>query len=577
VNVNIRTDLERLLSPEPIIVDLSDFSAPAETFLRALLVLFDACPSSPPRSAPQIVTFDRLAALSAEQLRTLRAATLNDPLFICPGRNAGTTIDTAALAAIAGMELSASDPHSVSRYAFAQTGELWPFSGMSLAEARRQTVPAFRGASRSVVPLVSAEHGDVFLKIERGKGIYITTVPLPDAPENRLLKNEIEPTKFIALLPIIFFLRTALRERGWRTPSLGATFIVDDPNLRRARYGFLDLRRLVDESIQHDFHTSLAMIPLDYRKTRRSVADLVARHPDRLSLVIHGVDHLRREFEAPVTNGVAETVLAQGLARMEAHERHTGLRHARALTFPHGRCNETWMTAMRNVGFDAAIVSRSFPFRAEAEIDDPLYELYPAQMTFLGFPVINRFQAEAPKERLLFQALLGKPLIIYTHHAFYKDGLERAREIVDFVNRHVLPRWESADAIVRSNYQLKHRQGQTLVRIFSNRISIRTDTGSPQVVVKPGRGFPTDEVCRTAGDVVEPVRTAAGLVVVLPTPNDGLREVAFGPADPIRHPVRRASVPSRVRRLGTELRDQLALPVVSSAVDVGERIGRRFR
>ena len=73
------------------------------------------------------------------------------------------------------------------------------------------------------------------------------------------------------------------------------------------------------------------------------------------------------------------------------------------MTFPHGGCNSTWLDAMRSTGFHAAFAARALAFKPEADIHDPLYEMYPAEMTFHGFPIVNRFGAERPKEALLFR------------------------------------------------------------------------------------------------------------------------------------------------------------------------------
>jgi hypothetical protein len=572
-------DLERLLVSEPVVVDLDDFSPEAEVTMRALLRLFDAHPSRAPDAAATIITFDRVSKLDHSDRAAVGAAAERQPLLVCPGTDALFVLDDAvlsALADIAGVELRGSQSASVSRYSFADASELRPLADLTLEEARPRALAAFDTSTRGVVSLVGAKHGAVFLKIERGRGIYVTVVPPPEAPDDGLLKNELKPERFMALLPLFVFLRAALAEGGWQMPAPRATFMIDDPNLRSARYGFLDLRQLVELGGTHNFHTSIAMIPLDYRKTRRSAAELVKRHPDRLSLVIHGVDHLHGEFARDVPVSAAEAVLAQGLARMEAHEQSARLAHARALTFPHGLCNEAWMEAMRNVGLDAAIVSRSFPFRLEADISEPLYELYPAEMTFRGFPVMNRFQAERPKERLLFQALVGKPLIVYTHHTFFRGGVERLLELAEFLNGHVSPRWESVDSIVRSNYEIKRVEGRTIVRTFSNRIALSVEPRPPIAVLKPGRDFPSDEVCRFDSSLVAPILTVGGVVAVIPEPPVGECEVAFGPAHPAQQgtALRAAPLKSHARRLATELRDQIVMPATARAAGVRQRIGR---
>jgi hypothetical protein len=173
--------------------------------------------------------------------------------------------------------------------------------------------------------------------------------------------------------------------------------------------------------------------------------------------------------------------------------------------------------------------------------------------------MVNRFKAEDPQEELLFQAWLGKPLIIYTHHGFFRDGMERALEIVDFVNRHVGPTWCGIEAILRANYQRCRRRDGTAVRVFSNHVSIQDAEGdSVGVVLKPGKDVPPDETASVNGEAIDSVLLAEGLRLAALPVDEASLTVRFGPARRIATParVRRPVLTSRLRRLATEARDQ---------------------
>jgi hypothetical protein len=574
---NLSADLARLLEPEQIIVDLQSFSPGAGISLLGLLKLFDLEPSKTLRAAPRIITFDGLSAMSLSERQAFRAGITEYPAFVCPGANMPDKDIVVLIKELTGAEISLCASAPAPHYHFARRSAVWPFSGTRISESTSRILSAVSAASASITPLVSTDHGIVFLHIDRGKGVYICTVPLAEAPRNGLLKSELDHDRFMGLLPLVLFLRAAFHSRRWERRTNCATFMVDDPNLRHTRYGYMDLNQLVAESKRHNFHTSIAMIPLDYQKTRKAAADIMSNNPDRLSLVMHGVDHVRGEFAAPVRLQVAETMLLQGLARMDRHERRTGLRYAHAMTFPHGLCNKVWMEAMRNVGFSAAIASRSLPFCSEDEIGDSLYELSPAQMTFRGFPTINRFQAEMPKERLLFQALLQKPLIVYTHHPFFAEGIEPLIEIANFMNQQVSPVWSSVDAIVRSNYQVKQCAELSVVRAFSNRITVPKED-LPVALVKPGTDFPADEQCRVGQTLIDPLRTTTGLVALVPEPLGGASDFVFERRDVLHSvPVRRPRFRSQVRRLATEVRDQIVMPAFRQVDVRRQRIGRSSR
>jgi len=225
------------------------------------------------------------------------------------------------------------------------------------------------------------------------------------------------------------------------------------------------------------------------------------------------------------------------------------------MTFPHGGCNATWLTALRNTGFDAALASRAIPFAHETGLDNPLYEMHPAELGFAGFPMINRFKAEEPVEHLLFQAWLGKPLVIYTHHQFFSEGLQGVTTIARFLNDHVRPRWTDIGTMVAANYQVRATPAGAAVRVFSNRVTLALDRGLAGVV-KPS---PAAEPARAELDGAELAldQTASGLATRRLEPRARPAEIVFRPTHGARpHPLASVSVLSRVRRAATEVRDQ---------------------
>ena len=58
--------------------------------------------------------------------------------------------------------------------------------------------------------------------------------------------------------------------------------IIDDPFLK-ASYGFLDFCKLLDLMDKHNFHTTIAFIPWNYRRTNKKTAKLFLDRPDRFS------------------------------------------------------------------------------------------------------------------------------------------------------------------------------------------------------------------------------------------------------------------------------------------------------
>jgi hypothetical protein len=485
------------------------------------------------------------------------------PAFIVPETDSPDSIAAAAAAfgEITGAPLELTAAQACRAYSFASHEELWPFSSLALHEERERQLCCARPTER-VETLIHSHCGAVVLRSSaRGRPVYLSLVPLPRTADARLLKDLFQPDCFMGLLPLLVFARTALGEAGWRSRELSASFLVDDPNLRLRRYGFLSLEAILEAAGEEDLHLSIAMVPLDYRKTGRRAATLMRDNPDVLSLVYHGVDHRKSEFESDIDLPGAQAALRQAIARMERHRERTGVEHASVMTFPHGDCSDTWLTAMRNVGFDAALASRALPFAHETGLDNPLYELLPAELTFAGFPVVNRFKCESAKEHLLFQAWLGKPLIIYTHHEYFSDGLEQCLGLARFLNTHVQPTWRDIGSLLADNYQQRSAGGGTEVRVFSNRVAIGADlAGAALLKLSTARA---DERCLVGGVPAAITRLAGGAAILEIDPGAGGAEIRFTARPSEEHvAVRRMSVRSRVRRTATELRDQCA-PIAS--------------
>jgi hypothetical protein len=520
-----------------------------------------ALPAGGGRARGIIASIDALAASSPAQIQALRRQSEEIPLLLFPARSeAGISDDGArVMRALDLPELAIADPAPVRTYAFSESDLLWPFRGLQMAEERDRVAAAVAPGNRGIDPLISSQRGCTFFRWRSGRRQVFVSMTSPlDAVRTTRLQDEFGPARFAGLLPLMLFARMSLGDAAWRTPRPRATFMIDDPNLRFMRYGFMDYRSMLEAARDRDLHFTIAMIPLDYRKTRERVAGFARDNRRYLSLVPHGVEHLKREFarEVPLERAVA--TLRDGLRRMRIHQEATGVSFPPAMTFPHGRCNSTWLEAMRRVGLHAAFAAPASSFEPENSIRDPLFEMYPAEMSFQGFPVVNRFRAEEPKERLLFQAWLGKPLVVYTHHGFFRDGMRSALDFTDFVDHQVSPAWGNIESILHGNYQQRQQREMREVRVFSNAVKVATEQALPiSRVSKPGAGAPAQELARVDGTEVQAAHHGAlGLVVHEPAGTRRQFTVSFEPrlraeaTLPYRTPLRAA-----IRRLATEVRD----------------------
>lgn len=513
-----------------------------------------------------IGTFDGLGAVGADVLEAIRTQLTETPLFVFPGRSGyvPTGRALAALRRLTGDEtLSFLDVESETKCSFGTDDLLGAFAGQTLHEGEPRVLASL-ASSGAAFPLATNPRGLTFARFE--SGVFVAVVPQLEVGGGRL-KDEFRSERFLGLLPLLVFLRAALGAHAWASPPPRAVFMIDDPNFRFGRYGFVEYRHLIEASKTHGFHTSIAMIPIDWRKTSRRVARLLRDNNEHVSLVMHGVDHVSEEFAGAASLRRAESTVAQGLARMNAHEKETGLPFAQAITFPHGICSTNWMRAVRNSGLEAAVIEWARPIDLDPE-DDPLYEMHPGELSFLAFPMINRFAAEDPKEELLFKAFLGKPLIVYTHHGYFRDGgLEALAHLADYLNRRLAPRWSAIGEIVRSNYQVRTAGSGLALRVFANHVDAEIVGQEFNVVVKPSIEIPSDEVCCVNGSRAAPV-VVPGVGTAFPVRASSRLDVIFGPLHPTAVPVApsRPSPKSIVRRLATELRDQVVQPLLRLAL-----------
>jgi hypothetical protein len=358
----------------------------------------------------------------------------------------------------------------------------------------------------------------------------------------------------IATVALIHFLREVCAPVAWTAPPLRAALVFDDPNLRWRRYGFVDYPALVAHADEHGYHAAMAMIPLDATRAHRPTAALFARRADRLSLVVHGNDHLRKELLGPQDDATALALAAQAVRRIERFERRTGLAVQRIMMPPHGLCSEHTARALSAVGFEALSAIHPAPWTEERPAAPELVAWNPAEFIG-GCAVIPRDALTSTVADLALRAFLDHALIVYAHHDDVAGGLEPLAEAAARVNRLGDVRWTSVGEIARSNAVARVDAGRLVVRPFSRRVDVDVPADATTLTVAAPspiggalelRGWSIDGGTVQSFDApleVEPGRAQIRL--------HGTRDV-----DP--HTV---AAPAwrpwpRLRRAGTELRDR---------------------
>ena len=364
------------------------------------------------------------------------------------------------------------------------------------------------------------------------------------------LADRLRPGRFLALLPLIEFLRNI--DGGWTQPPLRAAFIFDDPNLHSGSYGHIDYRRLGAQARRSGFHAVMATIPHDLTFASRPVVELFIREKELLSLTIHGNDHVSQELLRERTENESLALAAQALARTVRFEKRTGLEVSRVMCAPFEVCSEQTMRAVFRTGFEALAIEQVQLRAAMAELDS-LLGFLPADRANNGLPVVPRHRLDTPVDQLVLSAFLRRPLFLYGHHADVARGYERLAGIADLVNSFGDVSWAPLSAAARGSYAWRLDDGVMIVRLHGRVASIETPEPVGRVVVRlPGSGMP-------AGlDVATEITSLADSHRV---------RVEVRPRDPVDAALVAAprwSPWPTLRRTATELRDRASAAAVGN-------------
>jgi hypothetical protein len=316
--------------------------------------------------------------------------------------------------------------------------------------------------------------------VARGDAHRVAAV-LPELEEDQVLYALLSQ-RAIASVALVHFLRGVCGDRIVRRRPRAA-FVFDDPNLRWRSYGYIDYEGLVAHADEHGYHVAMAMIPLDAAggRVHRPTAELFTRRRDRLSLVVHGNDHVHNELLLMEDERVALATAAQALRRIERFEARSGVEVDRVMMPPHGRCSRAMSRALAAVGFDALSAIHPLPWTAAPPASPPLAAWHAADFVG-GCAVIPRTPLISTEADLALRAFLDHPMIVYGHHEDVADGLEPLAEAARKVNRAGDVEWTSVGAIAHANYETRAADDGTLVvRPFSNRVTLPADASTVTV------------------------------------------------------------------------------------------------
>src|SRR5579859_8108445 len=150
--------------------------------------------------------------------------------------------------------------------------------------------------------LASNQAGPIWaVLVENGAKRFRSAFGLSEIGANGNFREVFSPENFLAMLPVIHFLRELVFEGGFPSPPLRACFIFDDPNLHWPAYGFVDFKEIAARALRENYHVSFATIPLDCWYANKRAVQIFRENVPNLSLLIHGNDHLYHELAGNYT------------------------------------------------------------------------------------------------------------------------------------------------------------------------------------------------------------------------------------------------------------------------------------
>ncbi len=322
---------------------------------------------------------------------------------------------------------------------------------------------------------VMARKGDYILWVRTvtagGSQSDLVASECPSLSNGDLLFRYFQRDNWVKMFPLMHFLAEL---SAWKRPALRACFMFDDPNLHWKSYGYLKFEQLAQHAKEHNYHVSLATVPLDTWYVHKPTAAFFRENREHLSTVVHGNNHIACELAQSYSDQNRLGLGIQAIQRIRRFEERSGLDVARVMVAPHGALTEENARVLVRAGFEAACVSRQSLMKFNQEKNwHSTIGLNVAEFVGDGFPVISRFGLSRHREvDFYLAAFLGKPIILDGHHDDVSHGLNVLRDLADLVNSFGNVRWMNMTAIARSNFSTACDGDLLQIRMYSRRVEL---------------------------------------------------------------------------------------------------------
>jgi hypothetical protein len=248
--------------------------------------------------------------------------------------------------------------------------------------------------------------------------------------------------------------------------------------LHSTRYGWIDYGQLASHAAAHRYHAAIATVPLDAWFSSKKSAAIFKNHPEHISLLFHGNDHLKNELASFPSSQAALNSMAQALNRIKSMERRTSLEVCRVMVPPHGSCSEETLNVMARLGFQA--VSTTLSSLEKWNPDKLWTKSLGLKMSDVvaGLPIVPRsvFKLDSFNS-ILLAAYMQRAMIPCGHHEDVASGLDCLERIAEVIHSLGQVQWMKMGDIARLNYQTRRQNNVLRIKACARllRIAIPAD------------------------------------------------------------------------------------------------------
>ena len=362
-------------------------------------------------------------------------------------------------------------------------------SGQSFAynEAQTDFEVALAGQSSHVTQLVTSNDASgnpfpVMVMYSNGGSVFVSSGTEYRNPETTQLMSLFNERYFSGVVLLAIFLKYAGGSECWHRDFDLANFTIDDLLLTLS-LGNFSYSQLLEQMIQHHFHTTISFEPWAFLSSDVGVISLFLENPGYFSLVQHGNNHDGYEFyryavspgdpypARPLNDQDVDIV--EGMYRMLELQRIAGLHSGRIMVFPFGSSPQQTYSLLKQYNFlatvNGSVTGGNLPLDATA----PTYfsfDMYPACLDYEDFAAMYRWSPAIPFSRVPLQLFVDKPALTYEHLPYFSSTMTAFNSFADKVNSlNANVVWASLEYVSTHNWLMKEKDDGTFDVMFFGR------------------------------------------------------------------------------------------------------------